>query len=516
MVNVFFVLSLFLIFSFVSMLFRIFSFKVKTDIVKIYIYIFYIVSIIFIMINGLMFFDISFELARIVNKVGICLEVILITLAFLIAISLNFKFKLKKIYFSIFVVFISILISFFIFKGESSFVKSNNGVSIRNYYNKKNLNIFFTLSISVYILIYLLPVIIRREKKDFYRMVLLCLPGIVLMLSFFFYFESDIFGDQGYVVFIYPLFTYFFGLPLFFAVKYKLLLDTSLLFDLNTVIRNINEIIIFVDKSGIIRKSNIGVYDINFDEKKEQSIIEFVNPEIWDSSKNQIDSGLSEYEVFDSLIYNIGIEPIPARVEVHKLFDNFNEHNGYIVICEDIRNELNLKNEHKNTLSLNRRLRESLEKDELTGLGSRLNFEKTIEFIIDNASDKSKVSLMIIDLDCFKDVNDNYGHKTGDIILKQFAELLLSYKIENCEFFRWGGDEFIGLFNRMSLDEVFKFAEKIRKDTSEYKFYLNLKLTISVGISKMGGARDTSEVLTSVADKNLYKSKNSGKNRVTM
>ena len=155
-------------------------------------------------------------------------------------------------------------------------------------------------------------------------------------------------------------------------------------------------------------------------------------------------------------------------------------------------------------------------KDPLTGLFNR----DGIETEIDNAIDLFKkggsdVSLIMIDLDYFKKVNDTYGHAAGDCALKSLAEILRnSIEGKSASVGRWGGEEFMVIVRNMSKQEALEFAEYLRKRVEEADFGEVGKLTCSIGISRLRHEDDFETIFERV-DKAMYASKDSGRNRVT-
>ena len=151
--------------------------------------------------------------------------------------------------------------------------------------------------------------------------------------------------------------------------------------------------------------------------------------------------------------------------------------------------------------------------DHLTGIYNRYKFNELFELKISELIryDK-KFSIILIDLDDFKKINDTYGHIIGDVVLKKFVDITKA-NLRNVDIFaRWGGEEFIILLPNIGLDNTFIVSEKIRKATQEYKNDLFGSFTISLGIAS-AQRDDTLETLTNKADVALYKAKASGKNK---
>lgn len=153
-------------------------------------------------------------------------------------------------------------------------------------------------------------------------------------------------------------------------------------------------------------------------------------------------------------------------------------------------------------------------KDKLTGLYNRHYFDEIIESIMDEADIKNQtISLVLFDLDHFKNVNDIWGHPVGDIVLKTTAEIAGSTIRKSDILFRWGGEEFIILMPKTSVNEAIAVAEEIRKKIEKNIFNEVGHLTCSFGVA----ARLRYEAFRKwykKADEAVYRAKEEGRNRV--
>ena len=158
--------------------------------------------------------------------------------------------------------------------------------------------------------------------------------------------------------------------------------------------------------------------------------------------------------------------------------------------------------------------------DSMTKLYNRRYFESTAEQYFELAKrNKADLSLIMLDIDDFKFVNDNYGHKVGDIVLINLANILQNLSRKSDIICRFGGEEFIILLPETNLEGASLMAEKIRALVEEFTLKLEnstlLKFTVSLGVSQVDALRDKNiEVGIKRADDALYDAKNSGKNRV--
>ena len=153
--------------------------------------------------------------------------------------------------------------------------------------------------------------------------------------------------------------------------------------------------------------------------------------------------------------------------------------------------------------------------DKLTGLFNRNKFDDFFMKEIKRSKRyEASLSLIVLDIDNFKIVNDTYGHQIGDNVLKEIARIILLHVREQDIASRWGGEEFLVLLPHTNLEGSAIVAEKIRADIEENLFTeLNLKITASFGSTQLKN-EDTEESLIIRADNFLYEAKNSGKNKV--
>ena len=156
--------------------------------------------------------------------------------------------------------------------------------------------------------------------------------------------------------------------------------------------------------------------------------------------------------------------------------------------------------------------------DSLTGLFNRRAFDEYGVELIEKFSIVGKpMAVLVLDIDNFKEVNDTYGHNTGDIVLKRVAQTIRRSIRDSDVAFRYGGEEFVILLPGAGKKGALKVAEKIRatmeKTPVETEFG-ELKITVSIGATLIRkGERDPNTILDR-ADAALYRAKREGKNRV--
>ena len=158
--------------------------------------------------------------------------------------------------------------------------------------------------------------------------------------------------------------------------------------------------------------------------------------------------------------------------------------------------------------------------DGLTNLYNKRYFMEIFEKEFERAKRfNSELSLIILDIDYFKSINDTYGHLQGDSVLKEIG-LTLKESTRKIEFLaRYGGEEFIIIAFNSNIDSTNIMAEKIRKSVESYNFKAEkkpLKLTISLGVASLTNNIKDKHDLIKRADEALYKAKEGGRNRVCL
>ncbi len=165
-------------------------------------------------------------------------------------------------------------------------------------------------------------------------------------------------------------------------------------------------------------------------------------------------------------------------------------------------------------------LHEKASTDQLTGLLNRRDMNKKLKTIIKDAtSKKESISLAMLDIDNFKNVNDNYGHQSGDMILKQISEIIKQSIRKSDYAFRYGGEELTIVMPGTPIAIASNVMENLRDKIFKTKFQTtkeDITISISIGISeKEWSAKLDSDSLIAHADKALYLSKKNGRNMIT-
>ncbi|MDD3627198.1 MAG: sensor domain-containing diguanylate cyclase [bacterium] len=183
---------------------------------------------------------------------------------------------------------------------------------------------------------------------------------------------------------------------------------------------------------------------------------------------------------------------------------------------------MSITGEHSGTIIENINLYNTMSNlaktDGLTGLPNHRIFQERLEEGIKRALRNNKpLSLMLMDIDFFKKFNDNYGHSTGDAVLRAVSQVIRE-DIREVDFpARYGGEEFVIILEETNKKKAFDVGERIRHHIEKSDFFLNnqhLKITISAGIAEFPTDTADKKELIELADSALYKAKKNGRNRL--
>ena len=175
-----------------------------------------------------------------------------------------------------------------------------------------------------------------------------------------------------------------------------------------------------------------------------------------------------------------------------------------IVVCTDITAEVDLATTYERDATI----------DRLTDILNRRGIEPQIAREISRATRHgSPLSLLMLDVDHFKKINDQYGHSVGDVVLRGAAQVIARTVRATDLVGRWGGEEFLVLLPHTDLQHARQAAERIRKAIEATPLCEGRNVTVSGGIAEFG-ISDTGSGLLARADKQLYVAKSSGRNRI--
>lgn len=166
------------------------------------------------------------------------------------------------------------------------------------------------------------------------------------------------------------------------------------------------------------------------------------------------------------------------------------------------------KEMEKHLHDLNEQLQQYALNDALTKIKNRRAMVELLEKEIEATNNNVPTfSIIFIDIDDFKNINDQYGHIIGDTILKEVASLIKQMIRSQDQVARWGGDEFLILLPRTSLNDANYFAQTIKKNIEKAIFPKKITVSISAGISVYKKSTDTIQTVINRADSEMYHSK---------
>jgi diguanylate cyclase (GGDEF)-like protein/PAS domain S-box-containing protein len=184
---------------------------------------------------------------------------------------------------------------------------------------------------------------------------------------------------------------------------------------------------------------------------------------------------------------------------------------GTVVVFQDITDRKRIEAELE---MLNEFLVRQATTDPLTGISNRVKFADVLNMEIRRAGRfGTELTLIMFDVDHFKDINDTYGHHAGDEVLRNLTSMVANSIRASDLFARWGGEEFMILIINTSMNRARSFAEKLRRMIDSRKFPVVGHVTCSFGVAQME-ADDNDDRFTRRVDDALYRAKAGGRNRV--
>ena len=196
------------------------------------------------------------------------------------------------------------------------------------------------------------------------------------------------------------------------------------------------------------------------------------------------------------------------QIDTEFLSNRFHDAHGFVKYIRDITSEM----------KKNRELEYLAKTDELTQLNNRREFIEKSEKVVEKARVlRENVSLILMDIDYFKSVNDNFGHLAGDIVINKIGKLIKEkFEAEGIAG-RFGGEEFVVLLPNTDLEVAFDESEEMRKKVEAISYTevsFDLKVTMSIGVVSIRQNYDLNDLLKR-ADEAMYISKSQGRNRTT-
>jgi len=250
---------------------------------------------------------------------------------------------------------------------------------------------------------------------------------------------------------------------------------------------------------------------------------EFYNKYVWeffdenDKKFNKIKKSFGKIKNREKFIskYIIRCKKKDGSIIYANFFEMSITYNGEIAgfgVIHDITDEVL---EKKLISEEKERYKELSEIDELTKIGNRRAFDKKLEELLNAAERYGRaLSLIMFDIDKFKDVNDGFGHEIGDYILKEITKLI-KRSLRNTDYlFRYGGEEFMIICPETPLSTAKELAERLRTKIETHDFNIETFLTCSFGITEAEKG-DTNASIVFRVDGALYNAKNTGRNKVS-
>ncbi|MFK5925198.1 MAG: diguanylate cyclase [Desulfuromusa sp.] len=233
-------------------------------------------------------------------------------------------------------------------------------------------------------------------------------------------------------------------------------------------------------------------------------------------SRQRIDYLMRFFARFFNLLARIGAENqkrLHAEAEIQKAKEELEvrveertrELNQALLDVGDLAAQLNTSLQQVEQLAVT---------DTLTETYNRRKFDEVFADEHQHAEhEKSPFSLIMLDLDHFKRVNDKFGHSAGDQVLKRLCRLIRGLIRQGDLLIRWGGEEFILLLPATALEEAVPFAERVRLEVEQEAFPMVGQITISLGVAQFQKG-DSIDALLKRVDNALYQAKQNGRNRV--
>lgn len=249
----------------------------------------------------------------------------------------------------------------------------------------------------------------------------------------------------------------------------------------------------FIQSSGYSKDELIGKpMSIIKNPKRDKSIIK----DLWDTvSSKKTWVGEIQNRRKDGEIYWLEQHVVPKL-----------DKNGFIDSYVSIGMDITAKKELEKLASI----------DKLTGVYNRRRVDEFLQTEIEIAKRHSqKLSVIIVDIDHFKSVNDTHGHQRGDIVLSKTAQIISENLRKSDIFGRYGGEEFLIISTQTNKEQAYVLAEKLRAAVEAYRFEIVGQKTICLGVAELDEG-DNEKTVIEKADKALYEAKNSGRNKTVI
>lgn len=222
---------------------------------------------------------------------------------------------------------------------------------------------------------------------------------------------------------------------------------------------------------------------------------------------------IKDYTIFALPMKNV--HDMIGLIIIYEPFDSVAKHSFIFHNLELIKTSADILAKSLASIGLLRKYRRAALVDELTGLFNRRSFfSKFYEKLNLAQANESELGFIIFDIDFFKSVNDEHGHKKGDQVLAKCAAIAKSCTRSDDMIARIGGEEFAVILSGTNEETSWQIAERIRSTMAETDFGIGRKVTVSIGLSSFPKHGDSIDELFNKADAALYEVKSSSRNRV--
>ncbi|WP_353663003.1 GGDEF domain-containing protein [Hydrogenimonas sp. SS33] len=299
----------------------------------------------------------------------------------------------------------------------------------------------------------------------------------------------------------------------------------------DTIKKSCDEIHRSIEKEGMDSSAAIKeILDTFLEELKRSGyamdVEEFIATQLEKKSKKCLDLAKESIDTFKQSNHNLKDITEAHTIEIEQIVDESKEidvgtfRDRFNSFQKDLLEELNRANDIIKSLEKEvEELQKQSNIDPLTKLFNRKALEVDGRELLKHSEDRNlNIVALMIDIDDFKKINDTFGHVAGDKVLILLAKLFKSSIREYDRAYRYGGEEFLILFNRATVDEAKKVAERIMNAVRNNKLIYKskvIRITLSMGMAEHQKG-DTLESLIERADAGVYQAKGSGKDRLVI
>lgn len=294
---------------------------------------------------------------------------------------------------------------------------------------------------------------------------------------------------------------------IFVLYRYSIIEEYSKNLQQNIDIIDKHVLISYSDKKGTITYASDALCKLTGYTKEElvgQNHRIFKHPDTPRATFKKLWQTITQGEIFKGEIKNKnkagGAYWVDATIT--PIINKYGEIEGYSAIRQDITDK-----KYAQQLSIT---------DKLTQIYNRLHLENILAKETQRANRYGEIySIIMIDIDNFKSINDNHGHDAGDKILVSVVNILKTKIRQTDVLGRWGGEEFLIICPQSDMDQAYIVAQKLRVAIQEFEFPIVKKVTCSFGVSEYRSKDRNSDAVVKKADEALYISKENGRNMVS-